>query len=153
MINPYIDSYGEARPVAAAIRPAAGSYDIVFDTPRGVVPGPFQFRFWIDDQTPPAVKLLSTSAKRNGNLELTLTDGGSGVDPRSLTAMIDGKPAVVTYEAGRAVDHALVSLRLVGPGRHALVFTAADYEELKNFENVLKILPNTRTLRTSFRVG
>ena len=33
VINPYIDSYGEARPVAAAIRPAAGSYDIVFDTP------------------------------------------------------------------------------------------------------------------------
>jgi subtilisin family serine protease len=153
VINPYIDSYGEARPVAAAIRPAAGSYDIVFDTPRGVVPGPFQFRFWIDDQTPPAVKLVSTSAKRNGNLELTLTDGGSGVDPRSLTAMIDGKPAAVTYEAGHAVDHALVSLRLVGPGRHALVFTTADYEELKNFENVLKILPNTRTLRTSFRVG
>ncbi len=153
VINPYIDSYGEARPVAAAVRPAAGSYDIVFDTPARVVPGRFTFRFWIDDQTPPAVKLLTTSVKRNGNLELTLADGGSGVDPRSLTALIDGKPAQVTFKPGRAVGHAVVSLLSVGPGRHALVFTAADYQELKNFENVLKILPNTRVLRTQFRVG
>jgi subtilisin family serine protease len=153
VINPYIDSYGEARPVAAAVRPAPGSYDVVFDTPARVVPGKFTFRFWVDDQTPPAVKLLSAAAKRNGNLELTVSDGGSGVDPRSLTALIDGKPAKVTYKAGRAVNHAVVSLLSVGPGPHALVFTAADYQELKNFENVLRILPNTRVLRTQFRVG
>ena len=62
--------------------------------------------------------------------------------------MIDGKPAEVTYEARTCGRSCSWSLRLVGAGRHALVFTAADYEELKNFENVLKILPNTRTLRT-----
>ena len=148
-INPYLDSFGEARPVAAAIRPAAGAYDIVFDTPSGVAPGPFTFRFWIDDQTPPAIRLVSRAAKRNGNLELTLTDTGSGVDPSSLTATIDGKPAEITYARG----HAVVSLRTVTRGRHALVVTAADYQELKNFENVLRILPNTRILRTTFRVG
>jgi hypothetical protein len=149
VINPYIDAYGDARPVSAAIRPAKGSYDIVFDTPSGVAPGAFTFRFWIDDQAPPAVRLLSSSAKSGGNLELVVTDNGSGVDPHSLTATIDGKPADVAYARG----HALVSLRNVGPGRHALVFSAADYQELKNFENVLKILPNTRVLRVPFRVG
>jgi len=149
VINPYLDGYGEARPVAAAIRPAKGSYDIVFDTPAGVVPGPFAFRFWIDDQTPPTVRLMTPSAKRGGSLKLAVTDASSGVDPASPTATVDGKPAAVRYALGRAV----VSLRSVVPGRHVLVFSAADYQELKNFENVLKILPNTRVLRVPFRVG
>jgi subtilisin family serine protease len=149
VINPYIDGYGEARPVAGAIRPVKGSYDVVFDTPAGVAPGPFTFRFWIDDQTPPTVRLLQNSVKQGGALDLAVADGGAGVDPRSLTARIDGKPAELTFTRGRA--H--VNLQRVTPGRHGLVFSAADYQELKNFENVLKILPNTRVLRASFRVG
>ena len=32
------------------------------------------------------------------------------------------------------------------------MFAAADYQELKNMENVPQILPNTRTLRTTFSV-
>jgi hypothetical protein len=31
-----------------------------------------------------------------------------------------------------------------------LTFTVSDYQETKNMENVARILPNTRTLRTSF---
>jgi hypothetical protein len=34
-----------------------------------------------------------------------------------------------------------------------LAFSAADYQELKNMENVPRILPNTRTFRAVFRVG
>jgi subtilisin family serine protease len=148
VINPYIDSYGAARPVAGAIRPAPGSYDIVFDT-TSTAPAAFTFRFWVDDVTPPTVQLLSATARRGGNLELAVADSGSGVDPDSLTAKIGGRPADVTFAHGRAV----VSLRRVGPGRHALVFTAADYQELKNMENVPRILPNTRTFRAIVRVG
>jgi subtilisin family serine protease len=148
VINPYIDSYGAGRPVAGAIRPAPGSYDVVFDT-TSKTPAAFTFRFWLDDVTPPTVRLLSARARRGGSLELAVADNGSGVDPDSLTATIDGKPADVTFSRGRAA----VSLRRAGPGRHALVFTAADYQELKNMENVPQILPNTRTLRAVFRVG
>ena len=148
VINPYLDGYGEARPVAGAIRPAPGSYDVVFDTPVGVAPGAFTFRFWLNDQTPPTVRLLGATVSRGGKLELAVDDRGAGVDPRSLSAKIDDKPAAVTFAGGRA----RVDLQRVGPGRHALLFSAADYQELKNFENVLRILPNTRILRTSFRV-
>jgi subtilisin family serine protease len=148
VINPYIDSYGAGRPVAGAIRPALGSYDVVFDTTSST-PAAFTFRYWVDDVTPPTVRLLSTRARRGGNLELLVADSGSGVDPDSLTASIDGKPADVTFTRGRA----LVSVRRAVPGRHVLVFTAADYQELKNMENVPRILPNTRTLRAVFRVA
>ncbi len=149
VINPYLDAYGEDRPVAGAIRPTKGSYDVVFDTPSGVAPGRFTFRFWIDDQAPPTVRLVRSSVRRGGSVELAVADAGAGVDPRSLTARIDSRPAQVKFTRGRA----LVSVRGVAPGRHALVFSAADYQELKNFENVLRILPNTRVLRTQFRVG
>jgi subtilisin family serine protease len=147
VINPYIDSYGDDRPVAGAIRPAPGSYDVVFDT-TSTTPAAFTFRFWVDDVTPPTVKLLSPTARRGGTVQLAVADGGSGVDPKSLTANIDGKTANVTFSRGRAV----VSLRRIAPGRHTLVFTAADYQELKNMENVPQILPNTRTFRAAFRV-
>jgi subtilisin family serine protease len=148
VINPYIDSYGEARPVVGAIRPARGSYDIVFDTPSGPAAA-FTFRFWIDDVTPPTARLFTPTAKRGGSLQLTVADGGAGVDPKSLTARIDGRPVPVAFSRGRAV----LSLGTVAPGRHVLVFTAADYQELKNMENVLRILPNTRTLRAVIRVA
>ena len=134
--------------MAGAIRPARGSYDIVFDTASGPAAA-FTFRFWIDDVTPPTVRLLQSAAKRGGNLQLAVADGGAGVDPKSLTARIDGRPVPVSFSGGRAI----VSLGSTGPGRHALVFTAADYQELKNMENVLRILANTRTFRAVVRVG
>jgi len=35
-------------------------------------------------------------------------------------------------------------------GAHTLQVTAADYQELKNNENVTRILPNTRVFRARF---
>ena len=37
-------------------------------------------------------------------------------------------------------------------GRHRLRLVASDYQELKNMENVRRILPNTAQLRTAFLV-
>ena len=149
VINPYLTTYGASRPVAGAIRPAAGSYDIVFETPVGTAPGAFTFRFWADDVAPPAVRLLASVVKPRASLELAVTDQGSGVDPQSLQATVDGKVAQVTYSRGRA----RVALAGAGRGRHKLVFTAADYQELKNMENVPQILPNTRVVRATFTVS
>ena len=148
VINPYLDSFGEPRPVAGAVRPGAGTFDVVFDTPAGARTGPYTFRFWVNDVTPPSVKLLTPVVRRTAPLRLAVADAGSGVDPRSLTATVDGKGVDVTFSRGRA------TIRLVAPtpGRHRLVFSAADYQELKNMENVPRILPNTRIVSTTFRV-
>ena len=148
VINPYLDAFGKPRPVAGAIRPAAGSYDIVFETPVAKGPGAFTFRFWIDDVTPPTVRLLASVARPRAGLDLAVADSGSGVDPESLQATVDGKVAPVAFVRG----HARVALTAVERGRHQLVFRASDYQELKNMENVLQILPNTRTFRATFRV-
>jgi subtilisin family serine protease len=141
--NPYRTSYGRHRLVAGVALPGPGVYDVVFDTPTGARTGPFRFRFWEGDVTPPSVRVRGV---RTGFLELAVSDGGSGVDPLSLQAQIDGNFVPVSYAAG------LARLPVAGlaSGRHALTFTASDYQETKNMENVARILPNTRTVRTTF---
>ena len=142
-LNPYRSSYGRHRLVAGVILPAPGVFDIVFDTPRGARAGAFTFRYWVNDATAPSVRMLGV---RGRSLELAVTDRGSGVDPTAFTARVDGGSVPVSYSAGRA----RVSLAAVGSGRHSLVLTAADYQETKNMENVPRVLPNTRTFRSTF---
>jgi subtilisin family serine protease len=143
--NPYRQSYGRHRLVVGVVRPAPGVYDVVFDTPRGGRPGSFRFRYWLGDTAPPSVRVLGV---RGRFLDLAVTDRGSGVDATSLRVTIDGDEASVGLIGGRA----RVSLLGVRRGRHMLTVTVADYQETKNMENVARVLPNTRTLRTTFVV-
>ncbi|HEY1365661.1 MAG TPA: S8 family serine peptidase [Gaiellaceae bacterium] len=147
-INPYSPAFAQNTPVVGAVLPAAGTYDVVFDTPRASKAGPFAFRFWVDDTTPPRARLVTPSVPRGGQLAVRVSDGGSGVDPASIFATIDGRTVRTSLEGGRA----LVSTARIGPGAHTLVFHVSDYQEAKNMENTGPILPNTRTLRVRFRV-
>ena len=145
-VNPYREAYGDSRPVVAANRPSAGAYDLVFETISRAVAGPFSFRVWIDDARPPRVKLLTPSAKRA--LVLTVADGGSGVDPRSIEVLVDGRRRVFTFAAGRV----RVPLEGLSRGAHRLSVTVADFQETKNSESVVGILPNTTFFTKAFRV-
>jgi hypothetical protein len=146
-INPYRgDLYGDLRPVVAANRPSAGAYDVVFETRSRAVSGPFSFRVWIDDKAPPRVRLLTPTA--TSSLALSVADSGSGVDPRSITVLIDGRRRAFALKAGRM----RLPLDGVGPGRHRLVVSVADFQETKNSESVVGILPNTTVFRRTFRV-
>ena len=80
---------------------------------------------------------------------MSVVDGGSGVDPRSLDAFVDGRRLTTTFSSGKA--RVLLSGRFAR-GRHTLVFQAADYQESKNSESTAGHLPNTSVLRTSFAV-
>ncbi len=145
-INPYGESYGKHQPVAGAVLPAAGAYDVVFDeTGAG---RPFAFRYWLDDTRPPTVRLLTRTVRPRGELLLSATDAGAGVDPVTLRAKVDGR-AVKANFAGSRISVAAATLRT---GRHTLTLSVADYQESKNMEDVARILPNTRTLTTSFAV-
>src|SRR5207253_11237176 len=110
-----------------------------FDTAGRAAAGRYSFRFWVDDTTPPSVRLVSSRARPGGSLTLLLRDAGSGVDPASLSAMVDGSPRSVRYAGGRAV----VSLGDPAPGPHAFVFRVSDRQEAKNMENGGPVLPNT----------
>jgi len=149
-MNPYAPGFVEPQPypVVAAVLPPPGSYDVVFDTPAAGRPGRFTFRFWVNDTTPPSVTLLRSSLRAGTPIRLSVRDTGSGVDPGSLRATLDGKRARLSYRRG------VVSLptTALAPGRHTLVLTTSDYQETKNMEDVGPVLPNTRVFRATVTV-
>ena len=137
-LNPYRQTYGSRVPVAGAVLPAAGFYDIVFDTRSGADAGAFSFRYWVNDTTPPTLRVV----RSKGAITASATDAGSGIDPASIVATVDGKTAHPTYSSG--------TIRIpAAKGKHALALSVADFQETKNMEDVPPILPNTRRLRAN----
>ncbi|HEY6054930.1 MAG TPA: S8 family serine peptidase, partial [Gaiellaceae bacterium] len=147
-LNPYESWFGRKQPVAGAILPAPGAYDVVFDEQVRGQAGPFSFRFWIDDTTPPALKLLTPTAAARGKVLVAATDAGAGVDPGAIQVRIDGHTANGKLKGNRIT----IPVGELAAGTHTLQVSAADYQEAKNMEDVVRILPNTRTLSTSFVV-
>jgi subtilisin family serine protease len=141
-LNPYRLNYGAARRIAGVVLPAAGMYDLVFDTlARG---GPFTFRYWVNDVKPPTLRLRSTT---RSTIVVSATDAGAGVDPASIVATLDGRRVRGSYSAAKG------TIRIAAPkGTHTLLLRVADYQETKNNEDVPPILPNTATLRVTVRV-
>jgi subtilisin family serine protease len=142
-INSYRADDYNLTPAAGAVLPAAGVYSVVFDSTRRAPRGPFAFRFWIGDTTPPRIRFATL---RGRTVTFSIRDGGSGVDPTSVHAAVDGRPYAVSYARGIARVAGLDS------GRHSVTLRAADYQETKNMEDVGPILPNTRTLTTAVTV-
>jgi subtilisin family serine protease len=131
--NPYLPTFLDPTPVAALIRPAAGTYHIVFDSPTRAGAGAFTFRFWVNDTRPPRVRLLTPSVRSGGVLVASASDAGAGVDPRSVFVRIDGGGSL-------------------SGGRHRVTLEVSDHQEAKNMENSLRILPNTAVFTATFTV-
>lgn len=142
-INPY-QGYGRTTPAVGAILPVPGTYDVVFDTPSRGKPGRFTFRVWVNDTTPPSVRLLTPSLARGRPIRFAVADSGSGIDPASILAKVDGNATTALYSRG------IVTLgRRLTAGTHHVVLSVADYQETKNMEDVGPILPNTRVVQTT----
>jgi subtilisin family serine protease len=147
--NPYLPTFLDPTPVAAVIRPAAGTYDIVFDSPTRAGAGRFRFRFWVDDTSPPRLRLRTPRVRAGGALIASAVDRGAGVDPRSVFFRFDGGVLrQARYRAGRI----RIPADGLSRGRHRLTLQVSDHQEAKNMENALRILPNTGTLDATFVV-
>ena len=146
-INPYQGVYA-AEAVVGAVLPGAGTYEFVFDTPTGGTPGPFTFRFWVNDTTPPAIRLLAAHVAAGQPIRFAVSDAGSGVDPASLR-VTSAHGAVGFSYAGGILTVPTTQLH----GTVHLTVTAADWQETKNMENVGGVLPNTRVLTARVVVG
>ena len=138
-INPYQPGYYGIEPVVGVFRPTPGRYDLVFDTPSRRRAGTFTFRFWVNDTTPPSARLLTPAVSPGQRLRLLVGDRGSGVDPSSLLAEVDGSFRRILYRASSGVVQ--VALPRLQSGRHRLVFSVADNQETKNTENEHLALP------------
>ena len=148
VFNPYLDEFQELVPAAGALAPLPGEYAVVLDSGSRAGAGGFTFRFWVNDVTPPVLRLRTRTVRSGQPLRIAATDAGSGVYPDSLVTSVDGEESRAAFTGGVVT----VSTRGLPPGRHRLRLRLSDYQETKNTENVARILPNTRTLTVTFRV-
>jgi hypothetical protein len=147
--NPYVENIFDPVPAVAALAPRQGDYTVVFDSATRAGAGRFGFRFWVDDVTPPTLRMRTRVVRSGRPLVIGATDRGSGVCPQLVTAIVDGESVRATFRDG------VVSIPTAGiaTGRHRLLLRVSDYQETKNTENVPGVLRNTRTLTTTFTVG
>lgn len=144
--NPYLENFREPLLAAGALSPAPGQYNIVFDSATSAGAGRFTFRFWVNDVTPPTLRLRTRAAGIGDPIVVAATDAGSGVYPNEILATVDGRLVRASYRRGVV----RVDTSRLTPGRHRLRLRVSDYQEAKNTENVARILPNTRTLTATF---
>ena len=146
--NPYLEGFHTSVPAAGALSPRPGEYEFVFDSATRAGAGRFAFRFWVNDVTPPRLRVPARVVRAGAALRVLATDAGSGVYPESIVASIDGNRVSTTFRGG------VISLptRGLSAGTHRSSLRVSDYQETKNTENVARILPNTRTLTFTFRV-
>jgi subtilisin family serine protease len=147
-LNPYVDEFEDPTLVAGAIQPPAGTYAVVFDSPTAAGAGAFRFRFWTNDTTPPSARLTARVLRVGMPLRVRVADAGSGIDPRSLEATVDGRSVTAALRG----NEVRVGTAGIPPGPHRLRLRLADYQETRNMENVARILPNTRVVSAAFRV-
>ena len=100
--NPYMDAFRRARrsqPARSRRRP--GEYGVVFDSAARAGAGSFRFRYWVNDVTPPALRLRTQRRARGSR---TSRSEPSTVDPaiyaNSILASIDGELVRATYRDG-----------------------------------------------------
>jgi len=146
--NPYMDEFHEPLGAAAVLSPALGEYAVAFDSATRAGAGAFTFRFWVDDVTPPTVRLRTRSVRGGKPLRVSAVDAGAGVYPQSIRVSVDGSSRTAVLRGAQiAIQTAGLSR-----GSHRLRVRVSDYQESKNTENVARILPNTRWLTATFRV-
>jgi minor extracellular serine protease Vpr len=148
--NPYQFGFGDRRLIAGALLPEAGRYTVVFDSRSRQTAGAFRFRFWRNDVTPPAIRVLGRQT-RNGLIGARVRDRGSGVDPVSLSFSIDGS-SWLPARWHKPTKRMLVDLSGLKPGLYAVRFRAADRQETKNWEYSGAVLPNTRVVTRQIKV-
>jgi subtilisin family serine protease len=118
--------------------------------------GAYLLRSWINDVTPPRLKLLTRRVTAGRPLlAARVTDRGAGVDPLSLVLLY--RPNVLLgaalYDAtsGLALFPIPRSAPPLRRGKFQGAAQAADYQESKNIDQIgPNILPNTTTKRVRF---
>jgi minor extracellular serine protease Vpr len=147
---------------AAAVFPRAQAFYVSVDSRRDpftgkLYAGQYLLRSWINDVTPPAVQLLTTTvAAGRPTLVFRTLDAGSGVDPLSLAI---GYKNITVGAAGYdpASGLAVFPLPAAAPklavGKIQPIVESGDYEETKNVNTVGdNIMPNTTFKRVAIKV-
>ena len=119
--------------------------------------GPYVLRSWVNDVTPPSLKLLTTRvAAGRPTIVARSLDTQSGVDPLSLTIGYKGVlVGAASYDpiSGIAVFPLPSSAPTLKTGKITLGLESSDFEEAKNVDTTgTAIMPNTRFASAKLQV-
>jgi minor extracellular serine protease Vpr len=158
-------TYDYLAPVGAAgaMFPRRGLYYVAVDAGRSQftnasLGGSYLLRSWVNDVTPPSLRLLTTRvAAGRPTLVFRTLDAQSGVDPASLTIAYGGAlVAVGSYDwsTGIAVFPLPDSApKLVASTSVRTKMISSDFQEAKNIDTLgPNVIPNTRTKTARMRV-
>jgi subtilisin family serine protease len=138
---------------AASDFPRQKAYYVAVDSPRDsftgkLLSGRYLLNAWVNDVTPPAVKVLTTRvAAGRPTLAVQALDGGSGVDPFSLVLAYRGVLiGAALYDPGTGL--ALFPIPSQAPpipaAKMPATAVAYDYQETKNVDQAGdNVLPNS----------
>jgi minor extracellular serine protease Vpr len=160
-VNPLTFGFRLPNGAAATVFPRQQDFYVSVDSGREPfngrrLAGRYQLRSWVNDVTPPAVQLLTTTvAAGRPTIAVRATDAGAGVDPLEL-AIAYGRVAVgaaaYDQESGLAVfpiPTQAPAIRTTG----ALTLISSDYQESKNVNTSGEnIMPNTIFRNVRLRV-
>ena len=99
-LQPVLDKFLRGVLAAGALSPLPGDYAIVFDSGSRAGAGSFTFRYWVNDVTPPRLRLRTPSVAGRQPLRVQATDAGAGVYGASIVAMVDGYDVRATFHSG-----------------------------------------------------
>jgi hypothetical protein len=119
--------------------------------------GPYILRSWVNDVTPPTLKLLTTQvASGRPTIVARSLDSQSGVDPLSLVIGYKGVLiGAASYDpvSGIAVFPLPATAPVLKTGTMTLRLASSDFEEAKNVDTTgTAIMPNTRFAATHLRI-
>jgi hypothetical protein len=146
---------------AATDFPRQKAYYVAVDSPRAAftgqqLTGKYLLNAWVNDVTPPSVKVLTTHvAAGRSTLAVRALDGGSGVDPYSLViAYRNVLLGAAFYDTGSGV--ALFPIPANAPpipvGKMPNIAVAYDFQETKNVDQAgNNVLPNSNYLANSIK--
>jgi minor extracellular serine protease Vpr len=161
-VNQLTYDYLQQISAAGASFPRAQRFFVAVDSGRNrfdghSYAGRYVLRSWVNDVTPPSVRLLTTRVSTGRpTIALRTLDSQSGVDPASLTIGYRGVlVGASSYDPASGV--ATFALPTGAPalarGTRTLRFVSSDYEEAKNVDTSgTAIMPNTRTGSAKLRV-
>ena len=148
-LNPYLDQFFQPVLAAGAVRPAPGSYDIVFDSPGTNGAGAFTFRYWLNDVTRPSASLLTRRVRAGTPVRVSVSDAGSGSRPGHTRRDLRRQRRTrrrSSAESPRSRRTAFVPAATFSGCRSPTTRSPATWR------SVPPILPNTRVLRTTIVV-
>ncbi len=161
-VNELTYDYSDDIGVAGVTFPVGGRYWVSVDSGHGLfddkkLAGTYVLHSWVNDVTPPTLKLLTTRVTAGRpTLVFRTTDAQSGVDPQSLTIGYNGAlVGVGTYQrsTGLAIFPLPNSVSPLRAGTARVRMMSSDFQESKNVDTQgSKIMPNTRTAGATMHV-